>query len=74
MRRLAALSAALVIGFQLATNYWFYPYVTWFEPFVFLALLLATNEKTALDSSQSSAVSDQHEGEVGNVRDGKESE
>jgi hypothetical protein len=52
MRRLAALSAALVIGFQLTTNYWFYPYVTWFEPFVFLALLPATNEKTALDASK----------------------
>ena len=49
IRRLAAFSAALVIGFQLTTNYWFYPYVTWFEPFVFLALLPATNEKTALD-------------------------
>jgi glycosyl transferase family 87 len=51
VRRLAAFSAALVIGFQLTTNYWFYPYVTWFEPFVFLALLTATNEKTALDGS-----------------------
>jgi hypothetical protein len=61
MRRLAAFSAALVIGFQITTNYWFYPYVTWFEPFVFLSLLLATNEKTALDaeSVQQSAVSDQ---------------
>ena len=49
MRRLAAFSAALVVGFQLITNYWFYPYVTWFEPFVFLALLPATNEKTLLD-------------------------
>jgi hypothetical protein len=49
VRRLAAFSAALVIGFQLTTNYWFYPYATWFEPFVFVALLLATNEKTALD-------------------------
>ena len=49
MRRLAALSAAVVIAFQLTTNYWFYPYVIWFEPFVFLALLPATNEKTALD-------------------------
>jgi hypothetical protein len=55
MRRLAALSAALVIGFQLTANYWFYPYVTWFEPFVFLALLPATNEKTALDSDQQGA-------------------
>jgi hypothetical protein len=52
VRRLAAFSAALVIGFQLTVNYWFYPYVTWFEPFVFLALLAATNEKTALDGDQ----------------------
>jgi Glycosyltransferase family 87 len=52
LRRLAAFSAALVIGFELTTNYWFYPYVTWFEPFVFVALLAATNEKTALDGSQ----------------------
>ena len=49
LRRLAALSAALVIGFQLTVNYWFYAYVTWFEPFVFVALLLSTNEKTELD-------------------------
>ncbi|HSL01546.1 MAG TPA: glycosyltransferase family 87 protein, partial [Rubrobacteraceae bacterium] len=49
VRRLAAFSAALVIGFQITTNYWFYPYVTWFEPFVFLALLPATDEKSVLD-------------------------
>lgn len=49
VRRLAALSAALIIALQLGTNYWFYPYVTWFEPFVFLALLTATNPKTELD-------------------------
>ena len=63
IRRLAALSAALVIAFELTINYWFYPYVTWFEPFVFLALLLATNEKTALDraSDQESATGDQQE-------------
>ncbi len=48
-----------MIAFQLTVNYWFYPYVTWFEPFVFVSLLLATNEKTALDSSQLSAASDQ---------------
>jgi hypothetical protein len=61
MRRLAALSAAIVIGFQLTANYWFYPYVTWFEPFVFLALLPATNEKTTLDGErdQPSATGDQ---------------
>jgi hypothetical protein len=64
LRRLAALSAALVIGFQLTVNYWFYAYVTWFEPFVFVALLLATNEKTGLDSPQQSAISGQQEEEV----------
>jgi hypothetical protein len=52
IRRLAAFSAALIIGFELTTNYWFYPYVTWFEPFVFLALLPATNAKSPLDASQ----------------------
>jgi hypothetical protein len=61
VRRLAAFSAALVIAFQLTINYWFYPYVTWFEPFVFLALLTATNEKTPLDGGdQHSAVGGQH--------------
>lgn len=58
MRRLAAFSAALVIGFQVTTNYWFYPYVTWFEPFVFLSLLLATNEKSSLDGEGVQTVSD----------------
>jgi hypothetical protein len=63
MRRLAAFSAALVIGLQLVVDYWFYPYVTWFEPFVFLSLLLATNEKSSLDaeSGQQSAVGDQQQ-------------
>jgi hypothetical protein len=48
---LAALSAATVIAFQLTVNYWFYAYVTWFEPFVFVSLLLATNEKSVLDGT-----------------------
>jgi hypothetical protein len=52
IRRLAAFSAALIIGFELTTNYWFYPYITWFEPFVFVALLPATNAKSPLDGSQ----------------------
>ncbi|MGB3683684.1 MAG: hypothetical protein WA990_14490 [Rubrobacteraceae bacterium] len=49
VRQLAALSAAIVIAFQLTTNYWFYTYIIWFEPLIFLALLAGTNEKTALD-------------------------
>ncbi|MGH3145733.1 MAG: glycosyltransferase 87 family protein, partial [Rubrobacter sp.] len=71
MRRLAALSAAVVIAFQLTTNYWFYPYVIWFEPFVFLALLPATNEKTALDGRhQASGFRLQQDEEEGEERDG----
>ena len=55
VRRLAAFSAAIIIAFQLTFNYWFYPYVTWFAPFVFLALLVETNQKTALDGDRSAA-------------------
>ncbi len=73
LRRLAALSAALVIAFQLTVNYWFYPYVIWFEPFVFLALLLATNHKTELDGKrQASGIRHQEEGEKGEGDDGRE--
>jgi hypothetical protein len=70
LRRLAALSAALVIAFELTVNYWFYAYITWFEPFVFVSLLLATNHKTALDSDQPSAVSHQPDGERDDEYDG----
>ncbi|MDQ4126762.1 MAG: hypothetical protein M3151_02195 [Actinomycetota bacterium] len=72
VRRLAALSAAVVIAFQLTTNYWFYPYVIWFEPFVFLALLPATNEKTALDRKhEASGVSPQQDEEGGDEQAGR---
>jgi glycerol-3-phosphate acyltransferase PlsY len=65
LRRLAALSAALVIAFQLTVNYWFYSYITWFEPFVFVSLLLATNHKSALDGrhQQEGEKDVEHEGE-----------
>ena len=36
---LAALSAALLVAFQLVTNYWFYFYLLWALPAVFIALL-----------------------------------
>ncbi len=64
VRRLAALSAAIIIAFQLTVNYWFFAYVTWFEPFVFVSLLLATNEKTELDGGHgASDIRHQEEGE-----------
>jgi hypothetical protein len=39
--RLAAMSAALLIGFQLVLTYWIYLYLPWFFPFVALALVAA---------------------------------
>jgi Glycosyltransferase family 87 len=59
IRRLAAFSAALVVAFELTVNYWFYTYVTWLEPFVFLALLVETNTKTTLDGENEQEKSDQ---------------
>jgi hypothetical protein len=53
IRRLAAFSAALIIAFELVLLHWFYAYIVWFEPFVFFVLLLATNERTALDGEKS---------------------
>jgi hypothetical protein len=53
IRRLAAFSAALIIAFELVLLHWFYAYIVWFEPFIFVALLLATNHKTALDGAKS---------------------
>jgi len=38
--RLAALTAALLIGFELVLTHWFYLYIPWFFPFVAFALLV----------------------------------
>ncbi len=38
---LAALSAAVLIGFELTLTHWSYLYIPWFLPFVLVALLLA---------------------------------
>jgi hypothetical protein len=37
--RMAALTAAVLIGFELVLTHWFYLYLPWFFPFVVLALL-----------------------------------
>jgi hypothetical protein len=37
--RLAALTAALLIGFELVLTHWFYLYLPWFFPFIVLALI-----------------------------------
>ncbi|CAN5119956.1 hypothetical protein BH24ACT17_BH24ACT17_16370 [soil metagenome] len=75
LRRLAALSTALVIAFQLTVNYWFYAYITWFEPFVFVSLLLATNQKTVLDGrQQATGIRSQQDGQKGDEHDEREHE
>jgi hypothetical protein len=37
--QLGALTAALLIGFELVLTYWFYTYIAWFFPFVVYAVL-----------------------------------
>ena len=37
--QLAALTAALLIGFEIVLTHWFYLYVAWFFPFVAIAIL-----------------------------------
>ena len=41
---LAALSAALLVGFELTLTHWSYLYIPWFLPFALLALLLPRRE------------------------------
>ena len=36
--QVAALSAALVIAFEACLSYWYYPYIVWFAPLVFVAI------------------------------------
>jgi hypothetical protein len=45
--RLAALTAALLIGFQLVLTYWIYLYLPWFFPFAALALVAAPHIRSA---------------------------
>jgi hypothetical protein len=51
----AALGAAVVIALQLIANYWLYPYVVWFFPFVAVAIFAAHPERRALAVDATSA-------------------
>jgi hypothetical protein len=44
LRQLAALGAAVLIAVELAATHWFYLYVVWFAPFVFVTILCAHRE------------------------------
>ena len=52
--QLAALTAALLLGFQMVQTYWFYTYIPWFFPFIAFALL-------ARDGSQEQEVEAVHQ-------------
>jgi hypothetical protein len=43
--RLAALTAALLLGFELVLTHWFYLYIPWFFPFVVIALFATGSGK-----------------------------
>ncbi len=49
VRQLAALTAALLIGFELVLTHWFYLYLPWFFPFVALVVLTVERETVAAD-------------------------
>ena len=52
---LAALTAAVLMAFQLSLSHWFYLYLPWFFPFVALWLLLPESAHQASESRQSAA-------------------
>jgi hypothetical protein len=43
--QLAALTAALLLGFQMLQTYWFYTYIPWFFPFLAFALLAGETQQ-----------------------------
>jgi hypothetical protein len=45
MFKLAAVSAALLVGFQLVQTHWFYLYIPWFFPLAFIAFLLNSERR-----------------------------
>jgi hypothetical protein len=53
--QLAALTAALLIGFELALTHWFYLYIPWFFPFVAFVVLAPRRRRQAPPPSDSEA-------------------
>jgi hypothetical protein len=48
-RQLAALTAALLIGFELVLTHWFYLYLPWFFPFVAIVVLTGQREAATVE-------------------------
>jgi hypothetical protein len=53
--QLAALTAALLIGFELALTHWFYLYIPWFFPFVAFVVLAPRRRRHAAPPSDHEA-------------------
>ncbi|MEK6274821.1 MAG: hypothetical protein AABM30_05715 [Actinomycetota bacterium] len=53
--QLAALTAAILIGFELALTHWFYLYIPWFFPFVAFVVLAPRRRRQAPPPSDSEA-------------------
>jgi hypothetical protein len=53
--QLAALTGALLIGFELTLTHWFYLYIPWFFPFVAFVVLAPRRRRQALPPSDSEA-------------------
>ncbi|HKA27304.1 MAG TPA: hypothetical protein VKD88_08020 [Gaiellaceae bacterium] len=49
VRQLAALTALLLIGFELVLTHWFYLYLPWFFPFVAFVVLTAEREPATVE-------------------------
>ena len=45
--QLAALSGALIVGFEVVLTHWFYLYIPWFFPFVAFAVIAGGRQATA---------------------------
>jgi hypothetical protein len=50
--QLAALTAALLIGFELVLTHWFYLYIPWFFPFVVIAALASAPVAVAAEAAE----------------------
>ncbi|MGH3031386.1 MAG: hypothetical protein ACRDNE_11635 [Gaiellaceae bacterium] len=59
--QLAALSGALLLGFELVLTHWFYLYIPWFFPFVAFALLAPAAAQVARAETAVDEPADEHQ-------------
>jgi hypothetical protein len=54
--QVAALGAAVLVALQMAVAHWFYLYIVWFAPFVFVALFLLYRDPSEEEVARPAAV------------------